>query len=391
MLSGLIELPIWGYIAVTLVATHITIAAVTIYLHRCMAHRALDLHPLVSHFFRLWLWLTTGMVTREWMAVHRKHHASVETEEDPHSPQVEGIRTLLLRGTELYRRGVRNPGILARYGHGAPDDWLERNVYSRHSDKGIYVTMAIDLLLFGPIGLTIWAVQMLWIPVLAAGVINGIGHWWGYRNYETEDASTNIVPFGILIGGEELHNNHHAFASSAKLSSKPWEFDIGWLYICLMEVFGLARVKKVAPKPVIVPGKRLPDFDTVTGVITNRFQVMSHYAKTVLAKVCEEEMRRVDDSKRNLLRRAKSLLKRERASLNVDARERLETALRHSQALETVYQYKLRLQSIWQERSASHERLLHKLQEWCREAEASGIRALQEFARTLPAYSVRPA
>ncbi|MDX1433209.1 MAG: fatty acid desaturase [Gammaproteobacteria bacterium] len=391
MSSGLIELPIWGYVVVALVATHITIAAVTIYLHRCMAHRALDLHPVVSHFFRLWLWLTTGMVTRQWMAVHRKHHASVETAEDPHSPQVEGIRKLLLEGTELYRRAVRNQDILERYGHGAPDDWLERNVYTRHSGKGYYITLALNVILFGPIGLTIWAVQMLWIPVFAAGVINGIGHWWGYRNYETADASTNIVPIGILIGGEELHNNHHAFASSAKLSSKPWEFDIGWLYISILEAFGLARVKKIAPEPVIVPGKRRVDFDTVTGIVTNRFQVMSHYAKTVLARVYEEELRRVDYSKRALLVRAKSLLKREETLLSGDARERLETALRESHALETAYQYKLKLQAIWQERSASHERLLHKVQEWCREAEASGIRALQDFARTLPAYSAKPA
>lgn len=391
MLSGLLELPIWGYIAVTLVATHITIAGVTIYLHRSMAHRAVNLHPIVSHFFRLWLWLTTGQVTRQWIAVHRKHHAKVETEEDPHSPQIHGIRKLLLEGTELYRIGVRDQETLERYGHGAPDDWLERNVYTRHSGKGYYLTLALNLILFGPIGATMWAVQMLWIPVTAAGVINGLGHWWGYRNYETADASTNISPFGIIVGGEELHNNHHAFASSAKLSSKWWEFDIGWLYIRSMEILGLAKVKKTAPQPVIVPGKALVDLDSVKGVIGNRLQVMSQYAKNVLGKVYEEELGRADDAERPLFRRVKKLLIREESRLNRDARERLETALSHSQALQTVYQYKRRLQAIWQERTASHERLRQALQDWCREAEESGIRALQEFARTLPMYSVSTA
>ncbi len=391
MLTGLLDLPIWGYIAVTLVATHITIAAVTIYLHRSMAHRAVALHPVVSHFFRLWLWLTTGQVTREWIAVHRKHHAKVETEEDPHSPQIHGIAKLLLQGTELYRIGVKDQETLERYGHGAPHDWLERNVYTRHSGKGYYLTLALNLILFGPIGMTMWAVQMLWIPVTAAGVINGLGHWWGYRSFETPDASTNIVPIGIVIGGEELHNNHHAFASSAKFSSKWWEFDIGWLYIRLMEMLGLARVKKTAPEPVIVPGKARLDLDSVKGVISNRLQVMSQYAKNVLGKVYEEELGRAQDTERPLLRRVKTLLVREESRLSIDARARLEAALDYSHALQTVYQYKGRLQAIWQERTASHERLMQSLQEWCREAEASGIRALQEFAKTLPMYSVKPA
>jgi stearoyl-CoA desaturase (delta-9 desaturase) len=390
MLTGLIELPIWGYIVVTLVVTHITIVGVTIYLHRAMAHRAVELHPIVSHFFRLWLWLTTGQVTREWMAVHRKHHAKVETEEDPHSPQIHGIRTVLLQGTELYRIGVRDEAAIERYGHGAPDDWLERNVYTRHSGIGYYLTLALNVLLFGPIGLTIWAIQMLWIPVTAAGVINGLGHWWGYRNFETADASTNISPIGIIIGGEELHNNHHSFASSAKLSNKWWEFDIGWFYIRTMEILGLATVKKTAPKPVIVPGKARIDLDSVKGVIGNRMQVMSQYAKNVLGTVYREELDRVDHAERPLLRRVRTLLVREESLLSIDARARLDAALDHSQALQTVYQYKRKLQAIWQERTASHERLLQSLQEWCREAEASGIRALQEFAKTLPMYSVSP-
>ncbi|MFL6712717.1 MAG: acyl-CoA desaturase, partial [Sulfurifustis sp.] len=229
LLTGVVSLPWWGYVLVALVFTHITIASVTIYLHRHQAHRALDLHPVVSHFFRFWLWLTTGMITKEWAAVHRKHHAKVETPDDPHSPQQWGIRKVLWDGTSLYRVASKDGEILAKYGHGTPDDWIERHLYSRRNTWGIASMLVINLVLFGPIGLTIWAVQMAWIPFFAAGVINGIGHYWGYRNYEVQDASRNIVPWGILIGGEELHNNHHAYPSSAQLSNKWWVFDIGWL------------------------------------------------------------------------------------------------------------------------------------------------------------------
>src|SRR5689334_590129 len=252
---GLVDLPWWGYIVVAAVLTHVTIACVTIFLHRSQAHRALDLHPIVAHFFRFWLWITTGMVTKEWVAIHRKHHAKVETDEDPHSPQTRGIETVLLRGAELYRDEAKNRETLDKYGHGTPDDWIERNLYTRFSWQGVGVMLVLDVILFGPIGMTIWAVQMLWIPVNAAGIINGIGHYWGYRNYACEDASTNIVPIGILIGGEELHNNHHAYGSSAKFSAKWYEFDIGWMYIRILEAVGLAKVRKVAPKLKIEAGK----------------------------------------------------------------------------------------------------------------------------------------
>ena len=390
-LNGLLNLPVWGYVVVALSLTHVTIASVTIYLHRHQAHHALDLSPVVSHFFRFWLWLTTATVTREWVAIHRKHHACCETEDDPHSPRFKGIHTVLFGGWWLYRREAVKSETLTRFGQGTPDDWLERKLYVKHRNVGILLMALIDIALFGLPGLAIFIVQMLWIPVTAAGVINGLGHWWGYRNYETADASTNIVPWGIVIGGEELHNNHHAFASSAKLSSKWWEFDIGWLYIRTMEILGLAKVKKIAPEPVIVPGKALVDLDSVKGVIGNRMQVMSQYAKNVLAKVYDEELDRADQAERPLLRRVKKLMVREESLLSIDARERLEAALKHNQALQTVYQYKGRLQAIWQERTASHERLRQSLQEWCREAEQSGIRALQDFARTLPMYSVKPA
>jgi stearoyl-CoA desaturase (delta-9 desaturase) len=388
MMFGLIELPLWGYVAVTLVMTHITIAAVTIYLHRHQAHRALDLHPIVSHFFRFWLWLTTGMETKEWVAIHRKHHARVETPEDPHSPQIEGIGKVLLEGTELYRQEAKNAETMARFGHGTPDDWMERHVYGPRSNRGFLLMLLIDVILFGPIGITIWAVQMLWIPFWAAGVINGVGHWGGYRNFETADASTNIVPWGAIIGGEELHNNHHAYASSAKFSVKWWEFDLGWLYIRVLEFFGLARVKKLPPKTVLVPGKKAPDADTLAAVISNRLQIMSNYARTVLARVYQEELRRADGHRRNVLKRARSLLGREESRLSSEAKKRIDAVLNTSHALKVSYQFKRRLQAIWQERTASHEGLIRALQDWCREAEASGIRALQDFARTLPAYSM---
>ena len=388
MLYGLLDLSLWQHIAVTLLLTHLTIASVTIYLHRHQAHRALDLHPLVGHFFRFWLWLTTGMVTRQWSAIHRKHHARVETPDDPHSPQIFGIRKVLFQGAELYRHEARNEETIKRYGHGAPDDWLEQHLYTPHASIGILLMFALDLVLFGIPGITIWAVQMMWIPFFAAGVINGVGHWGGYRNYETPDGSTNIVPWGVLIGGEELHNNHHAFASSAKFSSKWWEFDLGWLYIRVLQGLGLVRVKKTAPKPVMILDKGLLDVEALSVILSSRLQVMAQYGRNVLSRVHKEELQKADASSKQRLRRAKSLLMREESLLSAEAKEHLESVLSRSNTLRIVYQYKRQLQALWQERTASHERLLHSLQEWCKEAEATGIRALQDFARSLPRYSL---
>ncbi len=387
MLDGVLDFSLWQALLAALVFTHITIAAVTIYLHRHQAHRALDLHPIVSHFFRCWLWLTTGMTTRSWVAVHRKHHAKVETAEDPHSPQVLGIRKVLLEGAELYRREARNAETLAKYGHGTPDDWLERHVYLR--DRiGITLLFLIDLALFGIAGIAVWGIQMLWIPLFAAGVINGVGHWWGYRNYEVPDASTNIVPWGILIGGEELHNNHHTFASSAKLSSKWWEFDIGWLYIRLMQFCGLAKVRKVAPRPVRDPFKSAADMDTLVAIITNRFQVMSHYGRDVVARVYQEEMRRRAGAGQRPSRRGRRLLLRDESLIDEQGRRQLDSILSGSQHLETVYHFKQTLQALWRRSAESNEHLLHSLQEWCHQAETSGIKALQDFSRALRSYSL---
>ncbi len=388
---GILDLTLAGYIIATLLLTHVTIAGVTIYLHRHQAHRALDLHPVVSHFFRFWLWLTTGMETKAWAAIHRKHHAKVETEEDPHSPQVKGIKKVLLEGAELYKAEAKNLETLDKYGHGTPDDWLERKIYTPHSAKGIMLMFVLDAVLFGIPGITIWAIQMMWIPLFAAGVINGIGHWWGYRNYESSDASTNIVPWGILIGGEELHNNHHTFASSAKLSSKWWEFDIGWMYIRILAFFGMARVKKVAPKPLVDPSKPHVDFDTVIAVVSNRFQVMAQYSKQVMARVHKDELRRADSWERTVLRRAKRLLSRDESLMDEDAKQNLASVLEQNQQLHTVYHFKQRLQSIWKRSTATQEHLLHALQEWCHQAEQTGIKSLQDFARSLRSYTMAPA
>ena len=293
--TGLADFSAWQIVAYTLITTHITIAGVTIYLHRCQAHRALDLHPIMSHFFRFWLWLTTGMVTREWAAIHRKHHARCETPDDPHSPQTRGLRKVLLEGAELYREEARNRETIEKFGHGTPDDWIEHALYSRYTALGVYLTLVIDVLLFGVIGLTVFAVQMLWIPIFAAGVINGLGHFWGYRNWDCPDASTNIFPWGILIGGEELHNNHHSYASSAKLSSKWYEFDIGWMYIRLMSMVGLATVRRVAPTPKFAAAKPVADLDTLQAVIQNRYDVMAAFASS-LRRACVEEARRLSSS-----------------------------------------------------------------------------------------------
>ena len=386
--NGLIVLPWWGYVLVALCLTHVTIAAVTVFLHRHQAHRALELHPVVSHFFRFWLWLTTGMVTKEWAAVHRKHHARVETPEDPHSPQVYGLRKVLLEGAELYRIGAANQETLAKYGHGTPDDWIERKLYTGHSMLGIFVMMAIDLLLFGPIGLTIWAVQMAWIPLFAAGVINGVGHHSGYRNFQTEDTSTNIVPWGILIGGEELHNNHHAYGTSARLSNKWYEFDIGWLYIRIMEMLGLAQVRRVAPRVHIESGKLRCDLQTLQAVITHRYDVAARFART-LASTWKRELDAAKARGANLeVSKFKRWLRRDPNALRAEDRARLQEALTKSSVLNTIYTMRQELSALWARSSASKEQLLHQLEDWCKRAEHSGIAALKEFSQTLRGYAV---
>jgi stearoyl-CoA desaturase (delta-9 desaturase) len=387
--SGLFDLPWWGYALVALGLTHITIAAVTIYLHRCQAHRALELHPLVSYFFRLWLWLTTGMVTKEWAAIHRKHHAKCETAEDPHSPQVHGINRVLWAGVLLYVKESYNKDTLERYGHGTPEDWAERNIFSRHPTAGVLLMLLTDLVVFGVVpGAIIWAIQVAWIPFWAAGVINGVGHFFGYRSYDVADASTNIVPWGILIGGEELHNNHHAFASSAKLSSKWYEFDIGWMYIRLLEMLGLATVKKLAPKPRFAEPKPAADFETLHAVIANRYDVLSRYAKSLKRTYIEELDRLKHWSPRDaeVLRSLGRALLRGQALAGAES-TRVAEALKNSRALATAIAMRHELAALWDRSNASKEQLLRQLQDWCRRAEASGVKPLVDFSQRLRSYA----
>ncbi|MDE2083031.1 MAG: fatty acid desaturase [Burkholderiales bacterium] len=387
---GWLDAAWWQVLLFALVTTHITIAAVTIFLHRSQAHRALDLHPAVMHFFRFWLWIGTGMVTKEFVAIHRKHHAKCETEEDPHSPQTRGIKALLLTGVELYRAESRNAETLVKYGHGTPDDWVERNLYSRYTWQGVGLMLILDLLLFGAIGGTVWAVQMVWIPWWATGVINGLGHWWGYRNFESADASTNVSPWGIIVGGEELHNNHHTYPTSAKFSIKPYEFDIGWLYISTLQKLGLARVKKLPPKLALGGVRAVADDKTLEAVIANRYEVMARYATELKRAVAAELSRLKAQGAENTahwrsLLQAKAWLHRDDDKIPHGIKGQLAQALGESPKLAKLVAMREELRALWTRTNVSAEQLVADLQAWCHKAEESGIAALQEFSRKLRA------
>ncbi len=387
---GLLATAWWQTLLVALVFTHITIAAVTIYLHRSQAHRALELHAIPAHFFRFWLWLTTGMVTKEWVAIHRKHHAKCETEEDPHSPQTRGIKTVLLTGAELYRAESKVSETLDKYGHNTPDDWIERNLYTRYSWQGVGLMLVINLFLFGAVGAAVWALQMAWIPITAAGIINGIGHWWGYRNFEAVDASTNISPWGILIGGEELHNNHHTYPTSAKLSVRPFEFDIGWMYIRLLEMAGLAKVRKTPPKLALGAIKPVADGKTLEAIIANRYEVMAHYAADMKRAVRSEIERlkaqgAANSARASDLRVARAWLHRDDEKIPHGVRPRLAQALGASPQLAKLVAMREELRLLWTRTNVSAEQLVADLQAWCKKAEESGIAALHEFSLKLRA------
>lgn len=384
--QGVLQLPWWGYLIAVLVLTQLTILSVTVFLHRCQAHRALELHAIPSHFFRFWLWLTTGMVTKEWTAIHRKHHAKVETAEDPHSPQVKGLAKVMWEGSELYRKESRDKETLERYGQGTPDDWIERNLYTKHSVMGIVLMFILDVVLFGAYGISIWALQMAWIPFWAAGIVNGVAHYWGYRNFECQDASRNLTPIGFFIGGEELHNNHHTYGTSAKFSVKWWEFDMGWAVIRMLQFFGLAKPKRVAPKVALDHAKASVDADTIKALVTNRFQVMARYSKDVILPVLQEEKKRAGLASRSVLQRVRTLLIREPSLVKDAKKKQLESVLETHQSLSTVYQYRLKLQNIWARSTATQKELVEALQEWCKQAEATGIVALREFVKHLKTY-----
>ncbi len=389
-LYGLLDLSFWGYVLTTFIMIQITMMAVTLYLHRDQAHRALDLHPALRHFFRFWIFCTSGMLTKEWVAIHRKHHAYCETPDDPHSPVIYGIKKVLFEGAELYRAEKNNPETLEKFGRGTPDDWLERNFYLRFPYTGIILIVLADLLLFGIPGIIIIAVQMLSMPFFAAGVINGLGHYSGYRNFECDDAATNIVPWGVLMGGEELHNNHHAFPTSAKFSVRRWEFDIGWLYIRVFQVLGLAKVKKVAPRPMLqsVPPSQVT-LDNLRAIIVNRMHVLRDYTKQVTLPVLKKE--KAIAAGDMALRKARKLLVRQPKLLDELAKHRLSELLSSNAALETVHEFREQLRDLWSGANVSNEKLLAQLKEWCAEAEASGIKVLEEFAARLRSYQLAPA
>lgn len=379
----------WGEMLVyMLVVTQLTILTVTLYLHRSQTHRGVDFHPVLAHFFRFWGWLTTGMVTREWVAVHRKHHAKVETAEDPHSPMIYGINKVFWDGVSLYRDACGNKQDMAQYGRGTPDDWVEHHVYGAHPYWGPTLMLIISMALFGVIGAALWAVQMIWIPFWAAGFVNGIGHWAGYRNFESADTSRNLIPWGFWIGGEELHNNHHAFPSSAKFALRKWEFDIGWATICALRAVGLAKVLRVAPTLDVRPNVRLPDADTLKAVLTHRFQAMTDYYRGVIVPTLADEAQRAGDNVKSMPRRMRRALADGGRWLDGEGRDRLQAVLARRPTLKTVWEFRARLSALMEQRGA--DQALKGLQQWISEAEASGIRALQDFAQRLKGYSVAP-
>jgi stearoyl-CoA desaturase (delta-9 desaturase) len=372
------------------VVTQLTIFSVTLYLHRSQAHRGVDFHPLLAHFFRFWSWLSTGMVTKEWVAIHRKHHAKCETEEDPHSPKIYGINTVLLKGVDLYRVASHEPATMEKYGHGTPDDWIERNLYGSHEYWGPTLMFILNIAFFGIWGVAISALQMIWIPFWAAGVVNGLGHWWGYRNFETADMATNLTPWGFFIGGEELHNNHHAFPSSAKFALRKFEFDIGWAVIRGFEKLKLAKVLRVAPALDVRPNMPLPDAETLKALLTHRFQVMTDYFRGVIAPTLREEAAHAGAKLKNLPRALRKALANGGRWLDERSRERLQDEVKQRPLLATVCEFRTRLAGVLERGNSGTEAMLASLQDWCREAEATGIRTLQEFAARLRGYALAP-
>jgi stearoyl-CoA desaturase (delta-9 desaturase) len=389
MFSGLLNLPWWGDLLVLLALVQITIAGVTVYLHRCQAHRALEVHPIVSHFFRFWLWMTTGMITKEWAAIHRKHHAKCETEEDPHSPQILGINKVLFTGVVLYVRESHKPETMERYGQGTPDDWMERNVYTPLNKWGIVLLAAIDIALFGVVpGMLMYGIQLGWIPFWAAGVINGVGHWWGYRNFVTEDASTNITPIAAWIGGEELHNNHHAYPTSAKFSIRWYEFDLGWLYIRMLAALGLATVRKTAPKVKLDPSKFEVDAQTLQAVIAHRFEVLAAYARS-MKSTCADEFAALRERGHDgtTLKAIRHWLHNDASDLPAEHREKVDRVLASSPILKITWSMRQELTRVWQRSTLTSEQLVLQLREWCERAERSNVPQLVDFSRRLRCYA----
>ena len=387
---GLANLSVWGYIFTSLAFVHVTLLGITLYYHRDQAHRSVELHPAVRHFFRLWLWINTGANTKEWVAVHRKHHAYCERDGDPHSPVIFGLRNIVLEGAEYYQQEAEKPETLEKYGRGTPDDWLERHIYGRWPNLGIVLLVFADLVLFGVPGIIMIAVQLTTMPLLAAGIINGVGHAKGYRNFETEDASTNLWPWAVFIAGEELHNNHHAFPSSAKFSQRPWEIDLGWLHLKVLSTLRLAKIRRIAPEPELVATPKAPDVDSLRAVIVNRMHVLRHFTNSVTLPVLRAELDVLGDNAARLARRAKRLLKWQPGLLDQDSQRRLAELIERHPGLKTVLAYRSELTALWEGAHTSNERLLVDFRDWCARAESSGIEVLREFARYLKSFEALP-
>lgn len=387
---GILGLGFWGYVIAGAIGVHITLIAITLYHHREQAHRSVDLHPALRHFFRFWLWMNTGVITREWVAVHRKHHAMCEREGDPHSPQLVGLKKVLLEGAELYRKEARNRETVEKYGRGTPDDWVERHVYTRWPNVGVSLLFVVVVFLFGAPGIALYGIQLITMPLLAAGIVNGLSHARGYRNFETDDASTNLWPLAVFIAGEELHNNHHAFPSSARFSQRPWEVDLGWLHLRLFAALGLARIRRVAPKPELVEEATNPDIDSLRCILVNRMHVLRHYRKSVTFPVLCGEIRQYKGKAKAPVRRAKRWLTRHPSLLDNQSRERLAELMEKYPSLNTVVEYRNELKALWESTDLSNERLLAELVRWCSRAESSGIKALEDFSAYLKSFRPSP-
>ena len=382
--AGFTQATWWQMALYLIVCAQLTMMSTTLFLHRSATHRGVDLHPAVSHFLRFWNWLTTAMVTKEWVAIHRKHHARCETAEDPHSPRFAGINTVLWRGLELYQEAAKDKAMLEQYGKGTPDDWLERTLYAGRSNLGITVLAIVNIALFGLPGLAIWALQMILMPFFAAGVINGLGHWWGYRNFDTADTATNLTPWAFLIGGEELHNNHHAFPSSAKFALRRFEFDLGWAVLWTLAKFRLATILRTAPELNVRPNIQVPDTETLRAMMVHRWQVATDYFATVLKPHLKAESE-------SLPRRLRRALRSEGRWLDAGRRERMQAYVAARPQLAQLLEYRQRLLAIYEIRSADAAAKMEALRAWCREAEASGIAALAAYSARLKGYALVPA
>ncbi len=384
----------WLQILITLlIVTQVTILAVTLYLHRDQTHRGLKLHPVVQHFFRFHLWMTTGMLTKDWVAIHRKHHAKCETAEDPHSPQFHGIKKVLASGVELYTEERSNQETLDTYGKGTPNDWIERNVYTRFHFLGINLMLLIDIALFGVIGITFWAIQIIWIPFFAAGVINGLGHWSGYRNYSTSDCSTNLTRFGFFIGGEELHNNHHAFPSSCKFSHVKGEHDWGWYAIKTLNAVGLATIQKTVPvleqRTDDHDNKNTIELDAVKAMLTHKVNLLQTYVKDVIKPAIAQEYDTRSKQFRKSSDKFLNSLSIDWRFLDDEAKELFKEYINTSPTIETIIKYRDELKEIWEAKGKTTEQMIEALKEWCQNAEKSGVKVLQEYAQKLQTYRLK--